>query len=126
MAVGDDYGLTYVERTKRRNHRERAGNVGAVARRRLAMAQRTFGRDNFGRDVADADEAHAGLFEQAGNARKEPVVAAAEEPDDTRQQTDRRPVEADLAERRPQHRADEQRLAAAFGAEKTQETPRLP
>ena len=96
VAVGDDHGLADVERTKRRDHRERARDVGAVARRRLAMAQHAFGRDNFRRDVADADEAHAAIFEQAGNARKQPIVAAAEEPDDTRQQTDRRPVEADL------------------------------
>ena len=80
------------------------------------MAQHTFGHDDFGRHLVDADDPHAALFEQAGNAREQPVVAAAEEPDDPRQQPDRLPVEADLRQRRPQHRADEQRLAAALGA----------
>ena len=45
VAVGDDHGLAHVERTKRRDHCERAGNVRAVARRRLVTAQHAFGRN---------------------------------------------------------------------------------
>ena len=60
------------------------------------------------------------------SARKEPVVAAAKKSDDSRHQPDRQPVQADLRERRPQHRADEQRLAAVFGPGETEETSSLP
>ena len=98
----------------------------SILRRRLVTAHDAFGRDYFRRHVAHTDDANTVFLKQARQPRQEPVVAAAEEADHPRHQPDRQPVQADLRERRPQHGADEQSLAAVFGPGETKEASGLP
>ena len=86
--IGNDRGLTDIERSERGDDVKCACDIGAITRRRLVAAEHAFRHDDFRRDLFDADDPQAALFEQAGDAGQEPIVAAAKDAGDARHQPD--------------------------------------
>ena len=126
VVVGDDHRLAHVERPQCRDHIERARNVGPIARRRLIAAQHAFGNDDSGATSLDANDPQPASSIILRDPGQQPVVAAAKRANDARHQPDRLPIKADLRERRPQHRADEQYLPATLDTGQPEKSSRLP
>ena len=126
VVVGNDGGLPNIERPERCDHMTRA-SISLQSRSEGWWRPRlAFGNENFGRHILDADDPQAAAFGNSGYAGNKPVVAAAIGADQSRHGLDRLPIETKLRNRRPQHRADEQDLAAAFGPCQTEKSARLP
>ncbi len=96
VVVGDDGGLPDIEGAERRDHVERARDIGFIALGRPIAAKYAFRHQNFGRYILDADDPQAAALGDARNAGNKLVIAAAIGADETRHRPDRLPIEPQL------------------------------
>ena len=110
-AGGDDRALPGVERREGVEEASAEGNVRLVLRRGRAGAERTDGSEEDRRNLVRADHADSLALEDRGQADEKPVVPAAQQLRELGRPLDRAPIEPEVGEFRPRHRADDHHLA---------------
>ena len=97
------------------------GDVGLVLGRRGARAERSGGRDEARRDLVRADDADALALEDRREAGEQAVVAAAKQLRQIGRPLDRAPVEPQVGEFRPGHRADHRHFGDALRLQRAEQ-----
>src|SRR5664280_1245001 len=125
MPPGYNHRLPDIERSGGVQIVEPERDIGAVAFARLHPGKRAFVHQNLRCHLMRAEHTEALLLDQPRPARQQIIVAATEGGRDTRQQLQRRQIEADLPEGRSHQRSDQYHLMAAGGAGRAREGAKL-